>query len=518
MPLHVPAGDTRSPLYLLTVTLPGEREVWRYASAAVTVTTTSDPTVASYDYRGGLTVDPAEEVLDIAEPVQSARSVPVAVAWSTDLLKRLQVGSFARASAELAVIADGDTWEERRVIVSGILSEPVEDQVGVVAASVVEDIGEDGGLFPDEDAAVVKGHTWTYPDEGSIGAVYPLVFGEPGVYVDLDGVEQTCGATPMPQVYQQAGNDLLMVAGRPVEATAITAYDGATTTTPSVSTTTDDLGRKVAVATFTSPPGATSGTVYWAAWDSGGGVHGLGSAGALMRYLLAYSRVAIDWGRLDVAVPSLDRWLVDGYIDARVAPLAWLRDVLLPVLPVTMASGPGGMYPAVVDWRATADDAVLELTEGRDFFRIGPRSWEGADDVATEIRVAYALDAASGDYRRTIVATGDPATVGDPGYMHTEGLRRAWSRWGRRSMTVETDILYRDRSAALTASWLAWRYGGLRGVVTGDLPRRRWSARVGDVVAYTDVGLQLYGVVGWIRRMRWVAGTVTAEIVLGSSA
>lgn len=513
MPLHVPAGDIRTPIYLLTVTFEGES--FRFASAAVSVTVGTDPDASVYDFRGGLTIEAVEEVLDSTEPVQAICTAPLVIAWSAGLLARLSVGSFARARGEIAVIADGDAWEDRRVLLTGILSEPEEDRDSVVSATLTQEEGDDAGLYPAADAVVRDEVTWTYPDEASEGAVYPLVFGAPGLYSDEDGASQTCPGSPMPQVYQQAGADELMVAGHKVFAASVTAYEGSTTSVPTVTASADLLGRKVSIATFPAPTGATSGASYWAAWDSGEAhTPSLAGAGALLRHVLSYSRVAIDWARLEVAIPSLDRWLVDGFIDERVSPLQWVVDNLLPLLPVTLANGPKGIYPVVWNWDVTADDAVVDLVEGRNFSRIGPRAWEGADEVYSQIELGYALDASAKTYRRTLIATGDPALVGNRSVYSSEVLRRAWSRWPGRILKLESDIVYRDATAGLWAAWLSRRHSGLRAVISGDVPRRLWHIRKGDPVTFTSTSLEVSESVGWVRRLIWSGPSLTAEIVL----
>lgn len=89
-------------------------------------------------------------------------------------------------------------------------------------------------------------------------------------------------------------------------------------------------------------------------------------AGDVIEYLLSLTSIPVDRQRVAAAKPKLSRFLLDGVIAETVSPWELLKDEILPLLPVSIVSGPNGVYPIVWDWQARASDAVASLNSDID--------------------------------------------------------------------------------------------------------------------------------------------------------
>lgn len=495
-------------VYLLTVAWGGR--TWRWATSGVDVD--SDDGILTY--RSGLTLDAIEESADPLSDAEAWRSVGMEIPWD-GVVELVAAGEdLGAATGELAVLAEGDTWEERLPLVVGFLSDPAYDETGIVTTSLVDDRGDDSGTLLDEAAIVTEGLTWADPDSTAGGVAYPFVFGAPGVYMDLATQRlTTCPGSPAPVINVFPGRAL--VGGHTCAASTLTLIhpdDNTVDLAVVIDREADDEGRPTTVATM--PSAVVEGTEYFAAWEDGEAYPGSGRAGELLRILLSRSTVAIDLERLAGAIDWLNRWEVDGYCDEQCAPLDWVRQNLLPILPVSLVPGPTGLYPVVWQWDATDAATIAELDVGRDCASIGVPRVEGRDAVATEIALTFAIDANTGRHLRTLTCTGEGRREGEAGVMLTEHSRSAWSRYGRRRLELDTDVLYRDSSAALTLSWLSWLRAGPRVVREVDLSRRRQFLRPGDRVRLNDSAYGLADRRAWVRRLRWAGASLSAELVL----
>ena len=166
-------------LWLLSITftgLPGG--VLRVATSAVDVD--------GYVFREGLgTVLVREELPDFQSIGALSR---VAVSWvlpDVDVAALEAAGhTLARAPVELALWEEGTSWEARRVLVIGRLSEPTYGEAGEVVKAAIEP-----NILPER---VIPDPSWI--GNGSTGATMPIAFGMPGAYVDEDGdVERVAG-------------------------------------------------------------------------------------------------------------------------------------------------------------------------------------------------------------------------------------------------------------------------------------------------------------------------------------
>ena len=123
------------------------------------------------------------------------------------------------APAEVALLRDGDAWEDRMILLSGIVvayewggyEEPLHLEIEQSAA-------QDRGLLPDP-AWVVSVDTWPYAM--GEGLYYPVVLGCPG-----GGTISAVPAIFVESTVVGGANNYLLVAGHIVSATSVTVYDG----------------------------------------------------------------------------------------------------------------------------------------------------------------------------------------------------------------------------------------------------------------------------------------------------
>ena len=121
---------------------------------------------------------------------------------------------------EIALWRAGDTWEQRRVQLRGVIrgaswgaaGEPLE-------LEVEESLVADRLLYPSP-GMVVSTTTWPDAAASAVGLPYPVIIGQPG----------RTGIAAAPALYVESvlaggARDLLMVAGHPVVADSVTIYD-----------------------------------------------------------------------------------------------------------------------------------------------------------------------------------------------------------------------------------------------------------------------------------------------------
>jgi hypothetical protein len=280
----------------------------------------------------------------------------------------------------------------------------------------------------------------------------------------------------------------------------------------------DNLGRVFSYVTHPAsgtPPGKTAPKGnYWVSWTGTGGIPNrrhtgpMEDAGEILEWMLSRSDLVIDRGRTGAAVDQLRGFKLAGYVDdPEITVEEWIRSNLLPILPITMRTGPHGVYPLVLRWQARHTDAVATLDTGRrDCWRLGGVRTEGTEDVASEIRLSYALDANTGKYTATLTLHGDPdldAELRRNGGTNRVVLNRACmiARSRRPDSTaqvyaIETDWIYDDATAFRVAAWLASDRALPKQLIDLEVAPEYGYLQVGDVVTVTDPDLWLSDVVG----------------------
>jgi hypothetical protein len=423
-------------VWLLELTFAGR--VWRYASEDVTVG--SDD--GDLDYSGDLEIDPVREDMDLFSIAISGLEVPVTFTHLPGMAGLVAKGHDpASATGELSQWIEGSAYEARRVVLRGRLTDP-EWGEDFLVGTLTQASWDDRGRMPDP-AAEVNADTTDTTNVSSSDAplAYPLVFGRPGN--DAVTRQGYYGGTPALWLDKTEQNPVVVIAGHRVQATQVyLVHDDDTVGRRYVVThTTDRLGRTIATVQAGTGGGTTldhlavhpneeynDGLVagpasfipddvnttlnLFVAWrdetDSTLGALA-GDDGALLRgggdlllYVLRnYSSLPVDYGRTAAALPQLNAFLFDGYIDDGCVPWDWLSTNILPLLPCSVVRGPDGLFPIVWNPDARECDAVAVLDEDLGDFEFGDRVTSDAGNVTNDFTLRYGYNARTQTYAHT---------------------------------------------------------------------------------------------------------------------
>ena len=267
-------------------------------------------------------------------------------------------------------------------------------------------------------------------------------------------------------------------------------------------------GLEIAVADITAftPPRWSDGDEMWIDWGaSGGGL--LKADGSLLRHagdvLLWLARrsrgVPVDIVRMETSAPHLRQFLVDTSIvpapGETIAPWDWAEDHLLPLLPVSVARGPDGLF--LVVWRpdATATDAAAHINTaaGGNAARSGPVESSSLKEVSNEVTIEYGVDAKTDKPTKRKTITGDPLEIeaNDDATQSVHAVR-SFGTYGRRAAKpIKTDIIWDDSTALAILRWHSRRFS-----LPTEATEYRCAAHLawlepGHVVTVTDSDLGL---------------------------
>ena len=475
-------------------------------------------TGAVYVYAAGLDgVSPPALALGDLGSAPSA-SASVSFLWpSADGLADLLAldGDPSDAYGELALWVPGTDYSRRHVVVQGAArisgsGEPHE----LVDVEISLRLSDDLGLVPD---ATVTADRWPRAGsslalpEGSVDAPYPLVFGAPGhlgspaldahtgwrVYVvELDGATSDNSANDATVLLH--GGDAAMVGASILLTNATTGLS--TTVTPARSQ--DLLGSVVVVATVALGDLAIAdGDELWASATSSTPVGvvaenarggGLSRAGNVARWLLLRAvAVPVDLAGSDLV--ALNAYRLDARVDAQRTPTELLAD-LLSLLPCAWAVTPDGL--ALRAW--PSEDALEVARVGPDYGceRAGPVEYSEPNEVRDVQRIDYDLDAASGDYARSLtlgpdVRTLDASNVVLPSARHARARGRgAPTSYGFRVAEVlQADAVCDPGTAMALGAARARRNSRVRATVIYDCPAEYQFHGLGVVVRWVDADL-----------------------------
>lgn len=207
---------------------------------------------------GGLLTIEWEDTLDLpagagtdAEPP----SIPVAAVFPVEV----DVGELVAdghpldgSPVEVALWIEGTSWEQRRVVLAGTVSDPSYGEPGEeVRFSADGSPGTDAAVIPDPAATVTTGvfhATMLHAPDGSLGLAYPLVIGAPGRV----GTAKVGGSTA---IVIDATARIALIAGHRVEATQVKIRDDDEDawSPASVVEDQDQLGRDIATVVLPTP-------------------------------------------------------------------------------------------------------------------------------------------------------------------------------------------------------------------------------------------------------------------------
>ncbi len=502
---------------------------WRWSTRPVEV---YDEDGVGQRFTGGLGNVELDEDLDLFGDSPTIDSIPFELAWPGDVARLVALGhDLGAAVGEFSLWVEGTAWEERVVLVEGEVTDPEYGGVGELVSFSLERLGdEDRGTVPEVDAAVKAGVTWDDSPDDSEGVPYPFVFGQPGPFGAPGGASD---GSASPAIYVDDTLGKILVAGTPTETGAaggnVAVYneDLAERATLATKHARDGLGRTCTIidtGVGTLYGRATDpwlpGHALWTVWTTGRGAlcsHRKGAisgAGDLMIALLERSTRPFDRGAVMAALPFLNRFIVAGYADDGSSPYDWIAENLVPILPVSMATGPRGIYPIVWRYDATPEMAVAEIQAGRGAVRSGPVAYDARTSIVNELTLSYALRARLNEYARTRTLTGDPMREGEADVISSTQARQSWARYGRQAESITTDIVYGTDTADLVLGTQMMQRAFQRRAVEFQVDHRYDRLRRGDHVLVTDEDVHLSEQLGVVTGLGRGFGVRLARVTL----
>lgn len=434
------------------------------------------------------------------------------------LVEQLRLPGLGALSLDLPLTAtlaalptSTSTWQQRRPLLTLTANTWTRAPGEYLTADLTADTTpEDLATWPPP-SATMSPATWPLgvgsTTRASDGSAYPVVFGAPGVYTSSDGTSLTARASPAYSIDpSSAGNRILVVASDPVQATTVTVVDPSdgTTATGTISTSTDGLGRRVAVATV--PAAHTilplTDQTYRVIWDAGAGLYSETSRTATWTateaclYFLRRSGVRIDRPRWRGLADDLDGFILAGATEKAVQPWSYLLDAVLPLLPISLILGPDGWRPVLFrhSWPAAHARAHLQVRPG-ELYEATQRETTG--QLTPTIRLSWAYDADADAFRETLSCVGDPAERGT-GVQTSAYTLAAYSRWLATqasntnalqeppAYTWEADNIYDRATAARVVSWWTVARALPATILTYPASPNLLDLDLGDPVLLTD--------------------------------
>jgi len=452
------------------------------------------------------------EAFDLLTTSSSARSVSFrGIVFPIDIGAFIEAGhDLGAATGEVALWRIGDSYSDRLVWLTGRLSQPEYGAKGEPCAfSVEENPFDDLALIPSA-ASRASTSSLSGVETDDVGLYYPIVFGTPGTYLDEAGATVSVPGSMCVVVDRTGDNaDTLVIAGHDVVETRVRIWSSSTVSEAfDVANTKDNLGNAVSTVDVSSASTIARGSdEFFCTWDAGGvsGPNGavLG-AGDLLEYFLQRSSLRLDAGRIAIARPALNTYKFSGYINMAVSPWQWIEVNLLPLIPASVVSGPGGIYPVVWKFDAVASDAIEIIDADSGIaVRDGPVAYEvEPSDVRNEFRIDFAPDGNTQSYQRfvTLKAKPNAAIVTEMGSYYAEV---SYSRFGSAAATISSNIVYDDDTARAILLWKIRAEGFLHRSITYTLPKSFAWLGLGDVVELTDTDLSISARVALVQSIRW---------------
>lgn len=519
----------------------------------------------------------------------SGATVSLSIQWPSDYAALAAVRDGTTAYGSLAKWAEGTSYEARRVLVRGVVTDPSHGWTTEPVSLTLEAAPWTDTTTIPPASATVDGANWTdrmfltlFPEEQ--GLCYPRVYGTPGSVSLTTSSNHLCSASE--GVWVQHANttvtsganerrlDLsLVIAGHHVTAgtvwMATDAYPQAQRF--KVRNTKDYRGNPIAVVQ--SYYTVSSSTYEWDSSGSGYGdytwndgtststtVHGLGDtpyapagtdesfrtwsaliagseqvriyvvfrdeddltaggmvgpdgstmrgAGDVIADLLSVTNAAsglgVDRARFGGLRPQLNAYKLDFAITEQAKPWDIITSYILPILPISIETGPDGMYPVL--WQPDATVAALTIDADTDvrIQRGSPIRWDRSQ-LANDFRLQYAKSRRTGDYAGStrLVADSDDNTgtsaakVGILDYYCRASQNRYRTPDGQRlvvSWTGSTDILYDDATVIRVLQSKARLFSFAVGRAEYDVPDYDYAwVELGHVAAVTDSTVSLGG-------------------------
>lgn len=242
--------------------------------------------------------------------------------------------------------------------------------------------------------------------------------------------------------------------------------------------------------------------------DGGGGLAKddgttMREAGDVVEWLLGASGAPVDRGRFAAAKPLLSRFRFDFTIDEQVTPWDFLSSNILPLLPVSLVTGPDGVYPIVWRYEAKAKDAICHLDTAVDPYleRASNVSFD-TGKLTNKFTLNYALSVRVGEFQASLTFDANGDDGAETNHYCTLSQRR-YKRHDGSPLVVPKSIdalaVYDDATAhaILAVQARAYCFARKRVEYVGPEATYGWLER-GAVVTLTDASIGWDNVVALI--------------------
>lgn len=510
-----------------------------------------------HHYAGRLPPLSFSESIAFLEDIAEGVSIPFDIVFPDSIADLESKGHrLEGATAELARWIHGTDFSERRIIVRGEVSDPEWGADNEPTSFSVESVVWREDVLVPFEGLRVRSKTWSTVDTldpAERGLYYPIIFGMPGkVSTDIVSRGWITGSqgvwvdrTRTLDTGSRYDDLRQVVAGHPVTGTRIylSSDNYVSGERFEIQEGQDDQGNLVSYVDARNADNSfnyidTDGNVTYGLGDSifstddfqpdryanqpgvvpvfcgwlddingGGGMKGPGGklireAGDVLEVMVNYTGKPIDRGRFAAAKPFLSAYKIDAMIDAQVKPWDWIREHLLPILPVSIVTGPDGLYPVVWRFDATAADAIADLDTAKD-----PRI-QRASRVMTEsskIRNSFTLDYAksirTGSFYGTVRLNAEAYDSGDTTNLTSLHCRVSQHRYRYADGSpriveekLESVVIYDTATAHAILSWRARALSLGRKYIDLVAPERDYGTlERGDVVTFSDADLYISG-------------------------
>jgi hypothetical protein len=509
--------------------------------------------LGALEYDGALDEVQLAETLELFQEATAGTSIPIEVVLPVDVPTLVAEGhDLAAATGELSQWIEGTTYEERRIRVIGRIADPEYGaKEEAVRFSLESQVWRDSSLIPELDAEV-NAQTWGsmlvqgFLGDADLGLHYPVIFGTPGKLSDGSFITGSFA----PWIQKDAigvDHHRLVLAGHRVFGTRIQLNNDGNVTgfRLTIEHITDDFGRTIAIVsdgrggTTGSGTGGVSATTdsdgevahfglqhatidstfhplesetapIYASWYAGSSTEKVGglvggdgklvrSAGDVLEYLLGRTSFSVDQGALAAAKPLLTQFRIDAAIDDRVKIWDWVRGNLLPILPVSIVSGPSGLEIIVWRYDATVHDAVahFNLDDDPTIERVGRVRYDSSK-IINDFSLKYALSVRTGNYHLTTRLGAGPYSTSDRDTKVSYHCALSQSRLatdlddGIRQEEMETLCVYEDATANAVVAWRALAFALPHRNLDLLASEQEWGwLKRGNVVLITSKEIQL---------------------------
>lgn len=440
---------------------------------------------------------------------------------------------------------DDQFLEDAQVLVSGPCSTPTYGSIDEPLEFTLEKLPDASTqLFPPT-SAVVDDTTWPVdevmePDPDAKGAVYPWIFGYPG----LEGNGIPWGDTNTfvsPQAspayvieYSQHSNayrtSKLLIAGHRILQTNVRIDDlsggyGRTDMPNSifeVSHKLDKRGRECAYVELAHAadagnlgvqilPGNEYAVTFFPPTSGVGGgypnqqrtgpMRGLGD---ILTLMLRQTGTKVDSGRMQGIISFLNEIHLDFALTDPVSPRAWFDAHYSQILPIVWLESEEGLYLQFLDFAAPAAAAVLDLVDfrsdsaGVQVTRSSQLTTGDYTSVVNDLSVQFSPTYGGDQLLRTsrFSASGPPNTAqyanrDVPNELPSRICSVSQSIYGWRPGSIELFHVAEESSAALIAAhYLQWKAIARRAIVVTGGPELE-TLGIGSIVTFTDLDLYL---------------------------